>query len=79
MNIRIVLGFVPPFFTSKYSFSTGVGHVMRAILIIMWTALQSFIPPDNNNNNNNHNHNNHNHNHNNNHNNHNHKNDKYFF
>ena len=41
---------------------------MRAILIIMWTAFQSFIPPDNNNNNNNHNHNNHNH-----------KNDKYFF
>ena len=72
MNIRIVLGFVPPFFTSKYSFSSGVGYVMRAILIILWTAFQSFIPPDNNNNHHHHHHHHHNHN------NHNHKNDKYF-
>ena len=42
---------------------------MRPILLIMWTAFQSFILRHNNNNNNNnhnrnHNHNNHNHNHN---------------
>ena len=55
MYIRIVLGFAPPFFTSKCSFSSGVGYVMRPILLIMWTAFQSFIPRDNNNNNNNNN------------------------
>ena len=40
-----------PFFTSnyKYSFSSGVGYVMRPILLIMWTAFQSFILRDNNN------------------------------
>ena len=43
MYIRIVLGFVPTFFTSKYSFSSGVGYVMRPILLIIWTAFQSFI------------------------------------
>ena len=40
------------FFTSKCSFSSGVGYVMRPILLIMWTAFQSFILRDNNNNNN---------------------------
>ena len=53
MYIRTVLGFAPTFFTSKYSFSSGVGYVMRPILLIMWTAFQSFILRDNNNNNNN--------------------------
>ena len=48
MYIRIVLGFVPTFFTSKYSFSSGVGYVMRPILLITWTAFQSFILRDNN-------------------------------
>ena len=43
MYIRTVLGFAPTFFTSKYSFSSGVGYVMRPILLIMWTAFQSFI------------------------------------
>ena len=43
MYIRIVLGFVPTFFTSKYSFSSGVGYVMRPILLITWTTFQSFI------------------------------------
>ena len=47
--IRIVLGFVPTFFTSKYSFSSGVGYVMRPILLIMWIAFQSSILRDNNN------------------------------
>ena len=37
----------------KYSFSIGVSYVMRRILLIMWTAFQSFILRDNNNNNNN--------------------------
>ena len=32
-----------PFFTSKYGFSSGVGYVMRPILLIMWRAFQSFI------------------------------------
>ena len=41
------------FFTSKCSFSSGVGYVMHPILLIMWTAFQSFILRDNNNNNNN--------------------------
>ena len=49
MYIRIVLGFLPTFFTSKYSFSSGVGYVMRPILLIMWTAFQSLILRDNNN------------------------------
>ena len=49
MYIRIVLGFVPTFFISKYSFSSGVGYVMRPMLLIMWTAFQSFILRDNNN------------------------------
>ena len=49
MYIRIVLGFVPTFFTSKYSFSSVVGYVMRPILLIMWTAFQSFILRHNNN------------------------------
>jgi len=48
MYIRIVLGFVGPIFTSKYSFSSGVGYVMRPVLLIMWTAFQSFILRDNN-------------------------------
>ena len=48
MYIRIVLGFVPTFFTSKYSFSSGVGYVVRPILLITWTAFQSFILRDNN-------------------------------
>ena len=54
MYIRIVLGFVPTFFTSKYSFLliSGVGYVMRLILLIMWAAFPSFILRDNNNNNN---------------------------
>ena len=52
MYIRIVLGFVPTFFTSKYSFLSGVGYVMRLILLIMWTTFQSFILRDNKNNNN---------------------------
>ena len=52
MYIRIVLGFVPTFFTSKYSFLSGVGYVMRLILLIMWAAFQSFILRDNKNNNN---------------------------
>ena len=47
MYITIVLGFVPTFFTSKYSFSSGIGYVMRPILLIMWTAFQSFILRDN--------------------------------
>ena len=56
MYIRIVLGFAPTFFfTSKYSFLSGVGYVMRPMLLIMWTAFQSFILRDNNNNNNNNN------------------------
>ena len=55
MYIRIVLGSVPNFFTSNGSFSSGVGYVMRPILLIMWTAFQSFILRDNNNNNNNNN------------------------
>ena len=37
------------FSTSMYSFSSGVGYVMRPILLIMWTAFQSFILRDNNN------------------------------
>ena len=49
MYIRIVLGFVPTFFTSKYSFSSGVGYVMRPILLIMWIVFQSFILRDTNN------------------------------
>ena len=49
MYIRIVLGFVPTFFTSKCSFSSGVGYVMRPILLIMWTAFQSLILRHNNN------------------------------
>ena len=58
MYIRIVLGFAPTFFfTSKYSFSSGVGYFMRPILLIMWKALQSSILRDNNNNNNNNNNN----------------------
>ena len=48
MYFRIVLGFVPTFFTSKYSFSSGVGYVMRPILLITWTAFQSFILRDTN-------------------------------
>ena len=36
------------FFTSKYSFSSGVGYVMHPILLVMWTAFQSFILRDNN-------------------------------
>ena len=36
------------FFTFKYSFSSGVGYVMRPLLLIMWTAFQSFILRDNN-------------------------------
>ena len=57
MSIRIVLGFVinDLFFTSKYSFSSDVGYVMHPILLIMWTAFQSFKLRDNNNNNNNNN------------------------
>ena len=47
MRFRINL-----FFTSKYSFSSGVGYAMRPILLIMWTAFQSFILRHNNNNNN---------------------------
>ena len=43
MYFRIVLGFVSAFFTSKYSFSSGVGYAMRPILLIMWTAFQGFI------------------------------------
>ena len=38
-------------FTSKYSFSSGVGYVMLPILLIMWTAFKSFILRDNNSNN----------------------------
>ena len=38
---------------SKYSFSSGVGYVMRPILLIMWTAFQSFILRHNNDNDNN--------------------------
>ena len=54
MYFRIVLGFVSTFFfTSKYSFSSGVGYAVRPILLIMWTASQSFILRHNNNNNNN--------------------------
>ena len=49
MYIRIVLGFVPTLFTSKYSFSSGVGYVIRPKLLIMWTAFQSFILRHNNN------------------------------
>ena len=49
MYIRIGLGFAPSFFTSKYSFSSGVGYVMRLVLLIMWTAFQSVILRDNNN------------------------------
>ena len=49
MYFRIVLGFVSTFFTSKYSFSSGVGYAMRPILLIMWTAFQSFILRHNNN------------------------------
>ena len=52
MYFRIVLGFVSTFFTSKYSFSSGVGYAMRPILLIMWTAFQSFILRHNNNDNN---------------------------
>ena len=37
------------FSTSTYSFSSGVGYVMRPILLIMWTAFQSFTLRDNNN------------------------------
>ena len=37
------------FSTSMYSFSSGVGYVMRPILLIMQTAFQSFILRDNNN------------------------------
>ena len=37
---------------NKYSFSSGVGYAMRLILLIMWTAFQSFILRHNNNNNN---------------------------
>ena len=44
-----------PFFTSKYSFSSGVGYALRPILLIRWTAFQSFILRHNNNNNNNNN------------------------
>ena len=51
MYIRIVLGFVPTFFYSKNSFLSGVGYVMRPILLIMWTAFQSFKLRYNNNNN----------------------------
>ena len=51
MYFRIVLGFVSTFLTSKYSFSSGVGYAMRPILLIMWTAFQSFILRHNNNNN----------------------------
>ena len=47
MRFRINL-----FFTSKYSFSSGVGYAMRPILLIMWAAFQSFILRHNNNNNN---------------------------
>ena len=36
----------------KYSFSSGVGYVRRPILLIMWTAFQSFILRGNNNSNN---------------------------
>ena len=36
------------FSTSKYSFSSGVGYVMRPILLIMWTTFQSFTLRDNN-------------------------------
>ena len=39
-----------PFFTSRFSFSSGVGYAMRPILLIMWTAFQSFILRQNNNN-----------------------------
>ena len=56
MYIRIVLILVSyqTFSTSsKYSFSSGVGYVVCPILLIMWTAFQSFILRDNNNNNNN--------------------------
>ena len=49
LYIRIVLGFVPTFFTSKYSFSSGEGYVMRPILLIMWIVFQSFILRDTNN------------------------------
>ena len=51
MYIRIVLGFVPTFFfTSKYtcSFSSGVGYVMRPILLKMRTAFQSCCYNNNN-------------------------------
>ena len=57
MYFRIVLGFVSTFFTSKYSFLSGVGYAMRPILLIMWTAFQSFILRHNNNDNNNNNNN----------------------
>ena len=40
MYIRIVLVSHRPFLTSTYSFSSGVGYVMRPILLIMWTALK---------------------------------------
>ena len=33
---------------NKYSFSSGVGYAMRLILLIMWTAFQSFILRHNN-------------------------------
>ena len=49
MYIWIVLGLHRPFFTSKYSFSSGVGYAMHPILLIMWTAFQSFILRRNNN------------------------------
>ena len=37
------------FSTSTYSVSSGVGYIMRPILLIMWTAFQSFTLRDNNN------------------------------
>ena len=44
MYVRIALGFVLTFFlTSKYSFSSGVGYVIRPILLIMCTAFQRFF------------------------------------
>ena len=48
MYIRIVWVSYRPFLTSKYSFSSGVGYVTRPILLIMWTAFQSFTLRDNN-------------------------------
>ena len=38
------------FSTSTYSVSSGVGYIMRPILLIMWTAFQTFTLRDNNNN-----------------------------